>query len=42
MPLALGVADRVYVLSKGQIVCHGGPGGLAADEDVKRRYLGIL
>jgi branched-chain amino acid transport system ATP-binding protein len=39
--LALRVADRVYVMSKGQIVYHGAPSALDADEDVKRRFLGI-
>ncbi len=39
--LALQVADRVYVMSKGQIVWEGTPAGLEADEDVKRRYLGV-
>jgi branched-chain amino acid transport system ATP-binding protein len=39
--LALQVADRVYVMSKGQIVYQGTPQGLQADEDVKRRYLGV-
>jgi len=39
--LALGVADRVYVMSKGQIVWDGAPARLEADDDVKRRYLGI-
>jgi len=41
LPLALRVADRVYVLSRGRVVYHGSPGELAMDEDVKRRYLGI-
>ena len=41
LPLALRVADRVYVLSRGRVVYHGSPGELATDEDVKRRYLGI-
>jgi branched-chain amino acid transport system ATP-binding protein len=41
VPLALRVADRVYVMSKGQIVYHGSPAALDADEDVKRRFLGI-
>jgi branched-chain amino acid transport system ATP-binding protein len=41
VPLALRVADRVYVMSKGQIVYHGASSALAADEDVKRRFLGI-
>ena len=39
--LALQVADRVYVMSKGQIVYEGTPGDLERDEDVKRRYLGV-
>jgi branched-chain amino acid transport system ATP-binding protein len=39
--LALGLADRVYVMSKGQIVWDGTPAGLEANERVKRRYLGV-
>jgi len=39
--LALQVADRIYVMSKGQIVWEGTPAGLEADEDVKRTYLGV-
>ncbi|MGH7299273.1 MAG: ABC transporter ATP-binding protein [Candidatus Rokuibacteriota bacterium] len=39
--LALRVADRVYVMNKGQIVYDGTPAGLEADEEVKRRYLGV-
>ena len=39
--LALRVADRVYVMSKGQIFWEGTPAGLEADEEVKRRYLGV-
>ncbi len=41
VPLALRVADRVYVMSKGQIVYHGSPSELNANEDVKRRFLGV-
>jgi branched-chain amino acid transport system ATP-binding protein len=41
LPLALSVADRVHILSRGQIVYTGEPGALAADEDVKSRYLGV-
>jgi branched-chain amino acid transport system ATP-binding protein len=41
VPLALRVADRVYVMSKGQIVYHGASSALEVDEDVKRRFLGI-
>ena len=29
-------------MNKGQIVYEGTPAGLEADEDVKRRYLGVL
>ena len=39
--LALRVADRVYVMNKGQIVYQGMLAGLEADEEVKRRYLGV-
>jgi branched-chain amino acid transport system ATP-binding protein len=39
--LALAIADRVYVRSKGQIVWEGTPAGLEASEEVKRRYLGV-
>jgi branched-chain amino acid transport system ATP-binding protein len=41
VPLALRVADRVYVMSKGQIVYSGAPAALAADEEIKRRFLGV-
>ena len=41
VPLALRVADRVYVMSKGQIVYDGTPADLDHHEDVKRRFLGI-
>jgi ABC-type branched-subunit amino acid transport system ATPase component len=35
------VADRVYVMNKGQVVYEGTPAALEADEEVKRRYLGV-
>ena len=41
LPLALGVADRVHILSRGQIVYSGAPAALATDEGVKSRYLGV-
>ncbi len=41
LPLALSVADRVHVLSRGQIVHSGTPAGLMANEEVKSRYLGV-
>jgi branched-chain amino acid transport system ATP-binding protein len=39
--LALSVADRVYVMNKGQIVYEGTPAELGTNEEVKRRYLGV-
>ncbi|MBM4438964.1 MAG: ABC transporter ATP-binding protein [Candidatus Rokubacteria bacterium] len=41
LPLALGVADRVHILSRGQIVYSGDPSALAADDAVKSRFLGV-
>lgn len=41
LALALSVADRVYVMSKGRIVFEGTPGALRADQDVMQRYLGV-
>jgi len=39
--MAAAVADRVHVLSRGEIVYSGTPGELMADEAVKSRYLGV-
>ena len=39
--MVLGLADRVYVMSKGQIVYSGLPTDLQANEEVKHRYLGV-
>ncbi len=39
--LALAIADRVYVMSKGQIVWEGTPAALESSEDIKHRYLGV-
>ena len=41
LALALSVADRVHVLSRGQIVHSGTPDDLMSNEDVKTRYLGV-
>jgi branched-chain amino acid transport system ATP-binding protein len=41
VPLALSVADTVYVISKGQIVFSGTPGELAGNAALKQQYLGI-
>ena len=41
LPLALSVADRALILSRGQIVYSGTPAELSANDDVKSRYLGV-
>ncbi len=41
LPLALAVADRIYVLNKGRIVFEGSPDALWHDEEVKHQYLGV-
>ena len=41
LPMAAAVADRVHVLSRGEIVYSGSPAALLADETVKSRYLGV-
>ncbi len=41
LPLALGIADRVYVMSKGRIVFEGTPDELRRDTQTLHRYLGV-
>ena len=41
LSLALGVADRVYVMNKGRIVFEGTPDQLRADQQVLQNYLGV-
>ena len=41
LPMSAAVADRVHVLSRGEIVYSGTPAALLADEAVKSRYLGV-
>ncbi len=41
LPLALSVADRTHILSRGQIVHTCPPAELLANEEVKSRYLGV-
>jgi branched-chain amino acid transport system ATP-binding protein len=41
LPMALSVADRVHVLSRGQIVHSSTPVELAQNHDVQSRYLGV-
>lgn len=39
--LALAVADRIYIISRGQIVYEATPEELEGDEEAKRRHLGV-
>jgi branched-chain amino acid transport system ATP-binding protein len=41
LALALQVADRVYVMSKGRIVFEGTADALRRNDEVKRQYLGV-
>jgi branched-chain amino acid transport system ATP-binding protein len=41
LPLALELADRIYVMSKGRIVFEGTPQTLFEHEQVKKQYLGL-
>ena len=41
VPLALGLADRAYVLENGRIQLEGTSAELAGNPDVQRAYLGI-
>jgi branched-chain amino acid transport system ATP-binding protein len=39
--LAIRLADIVYVLENGQVVFQGSAEEIEADDEVKRRYLGV-
>lgn len=41
LPLALEIADRIYVMSKGRIVFEGTPQALFENDEVKKQYLGF-
>jgi branched-chain amino acid transport system ATP-binding protein len=41
LAFVLKYADRVYIVSKGQVVHHCTPSQLAGDTDIKARYLGV-
>ena len=39
--MALSVADKVYIVSRGSIVYEGQPGDLRHDEETKQKWLGV-
>jgi branched-chain amino acid transport system ATP-binding protein len=41
LAMALGVADRCYVLNKGQVVAEASADTLRGDEELKHRFLGV-
>jgi branched-chain amino acid transport system ATP-binding protein len=41
LAMALGVADRCYVLNKGQVVAEASAESLRNDEELKHRFLGV-
>jgi branched-chain amino acid transport system ATP-binding protein len=41
LAMALGVADRCYVLNKGQVVAEATADSLRADAELKHRFLGV-
>ncbi|MGB9867097.1 MAG: ABC transporter ATP-binding protein [Bacillota bacterium] len=41
LKFALDIADEVYVMSKGQIVFHGTPEELMADQETMKTHLGV-
>lgn len=41
IPMALAVADYIYVISKGVIVYESTPDKFRSDEEVKAKYLGV-
>jgi ABC-type branched-subunit amino acid transport system ATPase component len=41
LPICLGLAHRIYVLSKGEIKWTGQPEDLEEREDIRKRYLEV-
>jgi branched-chain amino acid transport system ATP-binding protein len=41
LPVALAIADRVYIMVKGEIVFEGTPAQVERDDEVKQRFLGV-
>jgi branched-chain amino acid transport system ATP-binding protein len=41
LPMALKVADYLYILSNGEVVYQSTPGQLRSNDDVKAKYIGV-
>lgn len=41
LPIALAIADHVYVMAKGRMVFDGPPGELEQRRDIQERYIGV-
>ncbi len=41
VPIALSIADRIYVMGKGHTVFDGTPAALAERHDIQERYIGV-
>ncbi len=41
IPMATGVADRVYIMSKGTMAYEGTPAELLADDEARAKHLGV-
>ena len=41
LPIALAIADHVYVMGKGRMIFDGPPGELAQRRDIQERFIGV-
>jgi len=41
LPMALKIADYLYILSNGKIVCESTPDQLRSNDEVKAKYIGV-
>jgi len=41
LPIALAIADHVYVMAKGRVVFAGAPRELEQRRDIQQRYIGV-
>ena len=41
LPLVMGLAQRIYIMSKGTIQWEGTPEGLREQEDIRKEYLEV-